>query len=89
MLPLLERARPTTGTGQSSKEGHSPLFQTGIFGSRVGKSNRQGQKPMKFKANEIKKIKIQNFIRRFQFGTSMRGYRHIKESAYIGTWLRR
>ncbi|GBM89840.1 hypothetical protein AVEN_72138-1 [Araneus ventricosus] len=28
--------------------GHSHLFQNGIFGTREGKSNRQGRKPMKF-----------------------------------------
>ncbi|GBN25938.1 Chymotrypsin-like elastase family member 1 [Araneus ventricosus] len=36
-------------------EGHSPLFQTGIFGRLEGKTYRQGRKPVKFGANDSKR----------------------------------
>ncbi|GBL75590.1 hypothetical protein AVEN_154920-1 [Araneus ventricosus] len=61
-----------------SKTGHLQLFQNGIFGKREGKSNRQGRKSMKFGTNYSKRsisneLKIQDFMRRFQFETPMRG----------------
>ncbi|GBM41811.1 hypothetical protein AVEN_122435-1 [Araneus ventricosus] len=38
-----------------SKAGHSPLFQNGIFGTREGKTYRQGRRPVKFGANHSKR----------------------------------
>ncbi|GBM27302.1 hypothetical protein AVEN_222378-1 [Araneus ventricosus] len=60
------------------KAGHSRIIQTGIFGTREGKSNLQGRKPMKFKTNysnrwNSNELKIQHFMRRFQVETPMRG----------------
>ncbi|GBN06336.1 hypothetical protein AVEN_249850-1 [Araneus ventricosus] len=34
-------------------QSHSYLFQNGKFGTRKGKSNRQGRKPMKFRTNDL------------------------------------
>ncbi|GBM12671.1 hypothetical protein AVEN_46156-1 [Araneus ventricosus] len=56
------------------KAGNSHLFQTGNFGTREGKNNRQGRKPMKFRTNDSKRwnsneIKFQQFMRRFPFET--------------------
>ncbi|GBO05134.1 hypothetical protein AVEN_169618-1 [Araneus ventricosus] len=42
-----------------SKEGRSPLLHFGIFGTREGKTNRQGRKPMKFGANELEVMEFQ------------------------------
>ncbi|GBM05925.1 hypothetical protein AVEN_70962-1 [Araneus ventricosus] len=33
--------------GNIPSTGHSPLFQSGIFGTRDGKTFREGEKPMK------------------------------------------
>ncbi|GBM90055.1 hypothetical protein AVEN_28385-1 [Araneus ventricosus] len=49
----------------SCKADHSPMVHFGIFGTREGKTNRQGRKPMKFGANDWKwwnsnELKIQN-----------------------------
>ncbi|GBN82090.1 hypothetical protein AVEN_201898-1 [Araneus ventricosus] len=57
-----------------SKAGHSYLLQNGNFGTRKGKSNHQGRKPMKFRANYSKRwnsneINFQPFMRRFPFET--------------------
>ncbi|GBM49993.1 hypothetical protein AVEN_210102-1 [Araneus ventricosus] len=56
------------------KAGNSHLFQTGNFGTREGKNNRQGRKSMKFRTNYSKRwnsheIKFQQFVRRFFFET--------------------
>ncbi|GBM14921.1 hypothetical protein AVEN_213265-1 [Araneus ventricosus] len=67
------------------KAGHSHVFQNGICGTREGKSNRQGRKPMKIGTKDSKRwnsneLKIQAFLRRFQLDPPMRGQRHIKGS---------
>ncbi|GBN02442.1 hypothetical protein AVEN_177639-1 [Araneus ventricosus] len=41
------------------KASHWPLLLFGIFGTREGKTNRQGRKPMKFGANELEVIEFQ------------------------------
>ncbi|GBM75125.1 hypothetical protein AVEN_88367-1 [Araneus ventricosus] len=50
------RSRPISkgilASGRFSKARHSPLFQSGIFGTREGKTFRQCEKPMKIGANE-------------------------------------
>ncbi|GBN37102.1 hypothetical protein AVEN_208324-1 [Araneus ventricosus] len=42
----------------SFKAGHSPVFQTGIFGTQEGKTYRQGRKPMKFRANGFEVVEF-------------------------------
>ncbi|GBL96082.1 hypothetical protein AVEN_104321-1 [Araneus ventricosus] len=38
---------------------YSPLLQSGIFGTRVEKTYRQGRKPMKFGANALEVVEFQ------------------------------
>ncbi|GBM13462.1 hypothetical protein AVEN_40403-1 [Araneus ventricosus] len=43
----------------SPKTDHSPLLHFGIFGTREGKANRQGRKPMKFGTNILEVVELQ------------------------------
>ncbi|GBM57059.1 hypothetical protein AVEN_157025-1 [Araneus ventricosus] len=53
------KERVSLNTAGNCKAGHAPLLHFEIFGTREGKTNRQGRKPMKFGANELKVVEFQ------------------------------
>ncbi|GBN12897.1 hypothetical protein AVEN_50374-1 [Araneus ventricosus] len=63
--------------------GYSYLFQNGMFGTREGKNNRQGRKPMKNsivagKSRISNQTKFRHFVSRFFGETLWESSQHIR-----------
>ncbi|GBM37230.1 hypothetical protein AVEN_172926-1 [Araneus ventricosus] len=58
-MGILERGYSPFITDFVCKAGHSPLLHFGTFGTREGKTNRQGQKLKKFGANGLEVVEFQ------------------------------